>query len=395
VAWLLTLQVGAFGVVFLIALYQESGSWNPNPAEALIVPLSWLGMLLLPLSGWILLKAPASNRQSADQPTWSPFQPRQVRDTPQRRHRLPSIVMVGRYGYQAFINWPGVLLVFMLTLTCVYTGALIVGIFLIGEFDLRTVGLPLPGVIIGIMLLIKDGLQTPVEQLPDLDGSGEKRSINCPGNSASKLISIYCSPVDGMAQASVKDPMPDGLPRISPTTIWGAIWALFPLLTVLFFGISFRVSVGTSPPLWISFLTYPVIFIIFSAPFGTTLLGWTAVMQIRHSMGRLYGLGLAVFEGLLYPLLALNGLIGLKWWEGSLLYREYYVNGQNLRDPLYTSWHKPFDIFLAEHPFGVVVLLTLVTGGVLSFFIARRVWRAVNKPLEGTTLWVGVGGVIR
>ena len=32
-------------------------------------------------------------------------------------------------------------------------------------------------------------------------------------------------------------------------------------------------------------------------------------MQIRRSQGRLYGLGLAVFDGLLFPLLALDTMI--------------------------------------------------------------------------------------
>ena len=43
--------------------------------------------------------------------------------------------------------------------------------------------------------------------------------------------------------------------------------------------------------------------------FGTTVLGWTAIARIRRSNGRLYGLALALFAALLFPLLALDGLI--------------------------------------------------------------------------------------
>ena len=46
-----------------------------------------------------------------------------------------------------------------------------------------------------------------------------------------------------------------------------------------------------------------------AAPFGTTILGFVAIGQIRRSAGRLYGLPLAVFDALLFPLLLLDGII--------------------------------------------------------------------------------------
>ena len=54
VAWLLALPVIGFAAFFLQALAQESGGWHPNPAEAVLVPLTWLGALLLPVCGWRL-----------------------------------------------------------------------------------------------------------------------------------------------------------------------------------------------------------------------------------------------------------------------------------------------------------------------------------------------------
>ena len=42
---------------------------------------------------------------------------------------------------------------------------------------------------------------------------------------------------------------------------------------------------------------------------ATTVIGWIAVSQIRHSAGKLRGLKLAVFSGLLFPLLSLDGLL--------------------------------------------------------------------------------------
>ena len=49
--------------------------------------------------------------------------------------------------------------------------------------------------------------------------------------------------------------------------------------------------------------------ILLIASIAATVLGWVAVAQIRRSADRLYGLGLALFDGLLFPLLALDVLI--------------------------------------------------------------------------------------
>ena len=46
-----------------------------------------------------------------------------------------------------------------------------------------------------------------------------------------------------------------------------------------------------------------------TAPFGATILGAVSISQIRHSAGRLYGLGLALFDALLFPLLLLDWVI--------------------------------------------------------------------------------------
>jgi len=57
IAWLLWLPVFGFGVFFLYALFSERGGWNPNPTEAVIVPLIWLGAFALPLCGLRLWRA--------------------------------------------------------------------------------------------------------------------------------------------------------------------------------------------------------------------------------------------------------------------------------------------------------------------------------------------------
>jgi hypothetical protein len=78
------------------------------------------------------------------------------------------------------------------------------------------------------------------------------------------------------------------------------------------------VEPGQSPPgptWWQWLLRLTVLPLGLTAPFGTTLLGVIALSRIRHAGGRLYGLGLALCDVLLFPLLALNALI---IWLGQL-----------------------------------------------------------------------------
>jgi serine/threonine protein kinase len=99
--------------------------------------------------------------------------------------------------------------------------------------------------------------------------------------------------------------------------------------------------------------------------FGFTLLGWIAVAQIRRSAGKLHGLWLAVFDGLLFPLLALDALlvVGQLAAYGS-------ING----NPLNVSIN-PFLFFLM-----------LQVALVVDFLIIRRVWRALKPPAAAKPL---------
>ncbi len=110
------------------------------------------------------------------------------------------------------------------------------------------------------------------------------------------------------------------------------------------------------------------IFGVISALAGT-ILGWVAVSQIRRSAGKLYGMGLAVFDGLLFPLLALDGLVYLFWRlvvgtaTGQVLVRELDLRESPSVAP------------------SLVLLLASVTCIVVDLVIIRKVWRAVNRPL--------------
>ncbi|MHC4483552.1 MAG: serine/threonine-protein kinase, partial [Planctomycetota bacterium] len=108
-------------------------------------------------------------------------------------------------------------------------------------------------------------------------------------------------------------------------------------------------------------LIVPFLLLGFSSVFGTTILGFVAISHIRHSAGRLYGMGLALFDALLYPLLALDVAIIACLW---LVFKIPVVL------PL------PGVLRL-----GFAVLLTCAICIVLDFFIVRRAWRKANKGL--------------
>lgn len=57
------------------------------------------------------------------------------------------------------------------------------------------------------------------------------------------------------------------------------------------------------------FVAAVVVLIGIAAPFATTILGVVGIGHIRRSAGKLYGLPLAVFDALVFPLMVLDGLI--------------------------------------------------------------------------------------
>jgi hypothetical protein len=117
----------------------------------------------------------------------------------------------------------------------------------------------------------------------------------------------------------------------------------------------------------------------FAALFGTTILGWIAVSQIRGSAGKLRGMWLAVFDGLLFPLLALTGLIArLWWWVFRDLIYPHQIDALRIDGPSVTVSKLASFVYL--HWTALIVACTLMTAGSVCLFIVRRLWRAVNPP---------------
>lgn len=126
-------------------------------------------------------------------------------------------------------------------------------------------------------------------------------------------------------------------------------------------------------------LLLPLIAVVVASPIVATVLGWVAVAQIRRSQGRLCGLGLAVFDGLLFPLLALDALIVALCTAVTRMFVAFYANPalQNRPDVDPALVTKLANL-LAGHPFLLVpVIAALVV--VVDVLIVHAVWRAVNK----------------
>jgi serine/threonine protein kinase len=162
------------------------------------------------------------------------------------------------------------------------------------------------------------------------------------------------------------------LPHFSRAAIVGAVWALCALGTaVLWSPIGASAAVDLRNALrheLVNGFIYLLTFLGISAPFGTTILGAVAISQIRHSRDRLYGMGLAVFDALLFPLLLLDTLIvgaavlGLRFGAASRA-------ASGVAEPWVGYW------WLGLAILGVIVAV--------DWLIVRAVWRAANKPVTG------------
>jgi serine/threonine protein kinase len=183
-------------------------------------------------------------------------------------------------------------------------------------------------------------------------------------------------------------------PRFSRKAIWGAILAPFGLLTLILPFLFASISPQAGQVSARSFLhVLPLVLLGLVALFGTTILGWISVSQIRRSAGRLYGLGLAVFDGLMFPLLALDAFIGGVWVGVARLIGDFYSNPSVLNNPQdHPVLTTQIANLLWQHP-EIAILIAVATAIVVDFFIIRRVWRKVNQPLDGKPPTAAATGV--
>jgi tRNA A-37 threonylcarbamoyl transferase component Bud32 len=161
--------------------------------------------------------------------------------------------------------------------------------------------------------------------------------------------------------------------RFSRTAIVGAsLITLAAPAALLLFMAGHEGGTGQTPTTLGLVLGFVLVPLAIASAFGTTILGWISVSQIRHSAGKLYGLGLAVFDGLLFPLLALDGFILLFLGKGLVSFAQDWINQQGLHE---SAWHTLVRL----------LLVLLIYGGIAiaDYWIIRRVWRAATRPMRG------------
>ena len=164
----------------------------------------------------------------------------------------------------------------------------------------------------------------------------------------------------GMSAARPDAPVspPFGQPRFSTPAIVGACFAA-PLALMMFVVAWLAWQEWAGGPAIVGAILWASL---------TTTFGWIAVAQIRRSAGKLHGLWLAVFDGLLFPLLALDASIFLPI---ILLFPKHTEGGMI-----------PVWLILMLGGLGVFTVIVAIAA---NFLIIRAVWRAVNKPLDGAT----------
>ena len=178
-------------------------------------------------------------------------------------------------------------------------------------------------------------------------------------------------------------------PRFSRTAIVGAAWAATALLAFAIFFVTVATATtvfnkGSTTIWWwrafVHFNRYVTGPIGWTGIIGVTVLGWVAVSQIRRSAGKLHGLWLAVFDSLVFPLLALDSLMFVLFYRvialiGDLPYFRI-SHAAGLADGITVGYHVAVEDFFL---FCLVPFVLLY----VDWLIIRRVWRAVNQGGTG------------
>jgi tRNA A-37 threonylcarbamoyl transferase component Bud32 len=156
-------------------------------------------------------------------------------------------------------------------------------------------------------------------------------------------------------------------PQLSRLAVIGACCSL-PLFVGIFLAYAVHQLTGpqVGPTLedwWVRLTVLPLGAL---APFATTILGWMAVAKIRRSDGKLYGLPLALFDGLLFPLLALD--LGL-----------LFVSGLSMASIPHSFWAR---LGPMAGKFAILIL-GVVTSVVADTWVVRFVCAKVNEKERG------------
>ena len=167
-------------------------------------------------------------------------------------------------------------------------------------------------------------------------------------------------------KSEARSQKPEVPPRFSRTAIVGACMGL-PFLIIAIGMVVLTLSnkeIRFNEPANLVWSVMPFL-ILFGLPgiLLMSILGWLAVAQIRRSAGQLYGLWLAVFDGLIFPLLTLDVIIWYLCVVATLVFR----NGS--------------DGFGRIHFAAAALIISVIISALVDWLIVHAVWGVLKKPI--------------
>jgi serine/threonine protein kinase/LysM repeat protein len=166
-------------------------------------------------------------------------------------------------------------------------------------------------------------------------------------------------------KSEIRNLKSETVPRFSRTAIGNAAGLVTAVIFLLDFFVRHE-KYSTLDSFYGGTFVWGVVGLICYATVG----GWIAVSQIRRSAGKLYGMWLAVFDGLLFTLLVVDGAIAWVWLVMAKLFARQVLGLQN-------------SLFLDLWDLTIWVSLALASVALVDWLIIRRVWRAVNQSGAG------------
>lgn len=175
----------------------------------------------------------------------------------------------------------------------------------------------------------------------------------------------------------------------SPHALIGASWMLASLVAffvtlVSLFSLRSGSQVITFPALRVLqfVVMVPSLTLALTGTIATTIFGWIAISNIRRSGTRIQGMRLAIFDALVFPLIAFNGIFVLAVMAFAKMFVDFYSNPSAVNT---AQRHAALFTQLANWISAnsdVVLLLAIATSVVISIVIIRTVKRSVSLPIE-------------
>ena len=169
------------------------------------------------------------------------------------------------------------------------------------------------------------------------------------------------------------------------------VWLAFAAIMLLFLStieVTAKADYRASPrdPLWTSIpairtgwgITLTIIFGLpgILAPLVSSILGWLGVTQIRHSLGRQHGLGLAFSQAALLPIAAISSAIGGIIITPISIGIAAMFEKHRQQGSLDTELE-----FIGMAWISGAIFVTAVVSLIVNLYIVRRMWRHINRPI--------------